>query len=303
MSQLTSRTVTDLADLPPLSTATIPEVTLEPTYEDAEQYQSAGAAVLRGLLTPDEVAEVRDAFQAAGDKGPVESMVDTSMLDPNQGGRDRMLRRFPRMMHPHRYPEQAFGRLAKQWMLDQRLGHVLTVLTGGPVLAAQSMYYFKPPQARGQGLHQDNQPLAVRPGTCHAAWIAVDAADADNGTLIVVPGSGKWDLICGQHKRTGVEESEFFDSASLALPDGIEPVPVLLNAGDVLLFNGQIVHGSYRNKTTDRWRRSLIFHYVPESCEEVAEFYHPLLDFEGDAVDKRVSATGGPCANWVSVTG
>ena len=40
------------------------------------------------------------------------------------------------------------------------------LLLGREPYAAQTMFYFKPPGARGQALHQDQTPLRVQPGTC-----------------------------------------------------------------------------------------------------------------------------------------
>ena len=91
-------------------------------------------------------------------------------------------------MHPHRRPDSEVGAIALDLMLDERILDVVTELIG-PALAAQSMFYFKPPTARGQALHQDNLYLQAHPETCIAAWIAVDDCDADNGGLAVVPGS------------------------------------------------------------------------------------------------------------------
>lgn len=58
------------------------------------------------------------------------------------------------------------------------------------------MFYFKPPGARGQALHQDNLCLRVEPGTCVAAWIAREAIDPENGNLEVVPGTHRMDPFC-----------------------------------------------------------------------------------------------------------
>ncbi len=287
-----------LGDLRPPPPTAIPVVDGPPSPEQVEAYSHAGVARLRGFLSPDELAEAREVFQSAGDKGPIDGLSDDQMKAENFGGRDEMLRRFPRMLHPHRHPEEAFGRLSMRYMLDATLAETMRRLMGADPLAAQSMFYFKPPGARGQGLHQDNNPLAVSPGTCHAAWISLDDADEANGTLIVVPGTANWPILCDANARGEAEEAEFFDGGSLQLPEGCQIVPAELDAGDVLLFNGSLVHGSPKNRTSDRWRRSLIFHYVPDTCEEVAAFYHPLLDMQGREVDRRPSATGGPCANW-----
>src|SRR5690606_26163367 len=167
-------------------------------------------------------------------------------------------------------------------------------------LAAQSMFYFKPPGARGQALHQDNLALRVSRGrpegfaTCVAAWIAVDAADADNGTLVIVPGTGHIELLCPDDDDPEAARKRFI-GGGLRVPEGHEELVVEMDAGDVLFFNGSLVHGSHANTTTDRFRRALIFHYVPQSCAAVADFYHPLLDFSGRMIDKGRSATLNPC--------
>ena len=261
-------------------------------------YRAAGVARLRGFLSPDELAEAREVFQAAGDKGPIDGLSDEQMKAENFGGRDEMLRRFPRMLHPHRHPEEAFGRLSLRYMLDARLAETVGRLWGATRWRRRACSTSSRRAPAGRGCTRTHNPLAVSPGTCHAAWISLDDADEANGTLIVVPGTADWPILCEANARGEAEEAEFFDGGSLQLPEGCKIVPAELDAGDVLFFNGSLVHGSPKNRTSDRWRRSLIFHYVPETCEEVAAFYHPLLDMQGREVDRRPSARGGPCANW-----
>ena len=273
----------------------ITDLSPAPAPAEVADFGRTGVGIARGLLTADEVAEIRDVFQAAGDKGPMEGLADANMLDPDGAGRDAMLRRFPRMLHPHRHPDADFGRLALRWMLSDRVAGVLRGLMGEEPVAAQSMYYFKGPGAAGQSLHQDNLFLSVRPGTCLAAWVAVDDCDAENGAMVVVPGTGGWRLICDGFRSSEANAAEFWGDSSLALPAGCEPIPAVMRAGDVLFFNGSLVHGSYRNKSADRFRRSLIFHYAPQSCGEIARFYHPLLNMDGSVADRDASPAGGPC--------
>src|SRR5258708_12445802 len=80
----------------------------------------------------------------------------------------------------------------------------LTGLLGREPYAVQTMLYFKPPGARGQALHQDQFYLRVQPGTCMAAWMALDACDEANGCLQVVPGSHKWPVLCTEKADTTV---------------------------------------------------------------------------------------------------
>lgn len=218
-------------------------------------------------------------------------------MQQESGNEDDPLLRYPRLLHPHR-ADSELGRVCLEYLLDQRIWDLLRAVTGEEPLAAQSMFYFKPPGARGQGLHQDNNPLAVRPGTCMAAWIAMDRCDSDNGAMSVVPGSGPLPLLCDAEYE---DRRDLFgvggSGASLKLPDDIKPVTAEMDPGDALFFNGQVIHGSYPNTTADQWRRALIFHYASERCEEIAEFYHPLLSSDGSEVKRAVSPEGGICGS------
>ncbi len=158
------------------------------------------------------------------------------------------------------------------------------------------MLYFKPSGARGQALHQDNFYLKVEPGTCIAAWVALDPADRENGGLEVVPGTHRMDVFCPEEADTSVS----FTRDYVPVPEGLEAVPVDLEPGDVLFFNGQLVHGSQPNRTTDRFRRSFICHYVGRSSERMSAWYRPILDFDGNELEMDENKGGGPCGTEVA---
>lgn len=258
-----------------------------PMRQDIEFYQREGYWVARGLFAPDEIDEIRETFMAQAADGPVEGLSDGSRtLGPADP-----LSRYPRMMHPHRRLDLPVGPLSLRTMLDRRLQAVLEALFGEEAIAAQSMFYFKPPGARGQALHQDNFYLRVHPGTCMAAWVAIDRADRENGGMVVVPGSGGMEVVCPEK----ADSTKFFTTEHIPVPEGKREVGVDLEPGDVLFFNGSLIHGSYPNTTTDRFRRSFICHYVPRSCVEVAHWYRPLLTFDGREVEKETARGGGPC--------
>ncbi|MFW6038893.1 MAG: phytanoyl-CoA dioxygenase family protein [bacterium] len=276
-------------------TTCIPEIAALPSDEQIAAFRRAGVGVVRSLLDVAEIEHLMDAFMKAAADGPIENLSETSITTKPGAGDDPLVR-YPRFLHPHRRDDLEIGPLSLRYMLDPRINRVLSALLGEPILAAQSMFYFKPPGARGQGLHQDNQPLAVHPGTCLAAWIPLDRCDEENGALKVVPGSGPLDLLCDA--ETEERADIFFTGRSIKLPGNVMPVIAELDRGDVLLFNGQLIHGSYPNRSPDRWRRTLIFHYAPASCEEIAGFYHPLLDMNGNVVERRKSPAGGPCGRF-----
>ena len=166
------------------------------------------------------------------------------------------------------------------------------------MLAAQSMFYFKPPGARGQALHQDNFYLRVEPGTCVAAWIACDVIDRENGGLEVVPGTHRMDLFCPEEADAEVS----FAREYVPPPPGLAAVPVDMSPGDVLFFNGSLVHGSQPNRTADRFRRSFIGHYVGRSAERIGSYYRTLT-MSGDPVPLRGERGRGPVRHGVRAGG
>ena len=266
------------------------DLAVEPA-DIAQRYAETGVVLMRRLLSPAEVARIRDVYTT-------QIETDRSLGFDDGLPADDILSRYPRIVHPHRRPDSEVGEIALELMLDERILGVVTELIG-PALAAQSMFYFKPPTARGQALHQDNLYLQAHPETCIAAWIAVDDCDAANGGLAVVPGSHVIHVMCPEEADPEVS----FTNVTVPVPEGIEVVQTEMKAGDVLFFHGSVVHGSRPNSTTDRFRRSLIFHYIPEASVEVSTFFQPLITPDGREVTIQVSPDGGPCGEGWSAGG
>jgi len=258
------------------------------TGEHKTQFERDGFLVLRGLFSPAEVSAIRDSFMAANADGPVPglSSIGEGVMDPSDP-----LAFYPRMMNPHSQPERAVGVLARDFLLDPRLRPVLTDLFEEEPVGVQTMFYFKPAGARGQELHQDNFYLRVKPGTCLAAWLAVDDVDAGNGGMKVVPGSHREEVACPQKADAAVS----FTTDYVPVPDGMEAVHCDMKAGDVLFFNGSLIHGSTPNTSATRFRRSLIAHYVPRHSQELSPWYRSPLTFDGEVVQIAEATGGGPC--------
>ena len=260
-----------------------------------QSYIRDGYLIVRSLFTPEETQELRTAFTDLAHQSRPKGLFDDSRLL----GPDDPLAKYPRCMHPHRWKQLPIGRLATRYMLDPRVGAIIRDLFGEEPLAAQSMFYYKPAGARGQDLHQDNFYLRVKPGTCMAAWLAVDDADRENGGMVLVPGSHMTDIVCPKAS----DKSIFFTTEHVDVPAGLQEVPADLKSGDCLFFNGSVIHGSYPNTSRDRFRRAFICHYVPRSSEEVAQHYRPLQTFDGNVLDGIASASGGgSCGNVQAAT-
>jgi len=261
------------------------------TDQQKQQFDRDGFLAVRGLFSAAEIEEIRGTFMEMAKDGPVPGLSDVpKSRDGAPAASNDPLARYPRMMHPHKHPDLPVGPLSMRYMRDARLRPVLATLFGEEPFACQSMFYFKPPGARGQDLHQDNFYLRVKPGTCMAAWIAVDDADAGNGGMMCVPQTASLDIACPEK----ADPTLFFTTEHVEPPAGLEPQMMELRAGDVLFFNGSVIHGSTPNTSADRFRRSLIFHYVPASTVEMSHYYE-ALSFDGERQEIGVNMDGGPC--------
>jgi phytanoyl-CoA hydroxylase len=256
-------------------------------------FRRNGYALAPAVFTAQEIQEIANTFMEQAKDGPVEGLSEINHGGATPYNQADPLRRYPRMIHPHSHPDKIVGPVATKYMLDQRLYVLLKAFFGAEPIAVQSMFYFKPPGARGQALHQDNFYLRVKPDTCVAAWIAIDDADAENGAMVVVPGTHDMEIVCPGDADTGT----FFTTRAVPVPAGLSETLVELKAGDVLFFNGSLIHGSYPNTSKTRFRRALIMHYVPEGTEELATFYRSPKRFNGEVVAIPEAEGGGPCGD------
>ncbi len=250
------------------------------TPGEVARWHSEGYVICRKLWNEEEVAACRHFFDKLAESGAPVGM----NFQPNTESKTP-LKRYPRVMQPHEFHE-----LSMRMMLDKRIESVLTALMDEQPVAAQSMFYYKPPGGKGQALHQDNYYLRVRPKTCVAAWTAIDRSHPENGGLYICPGTQDMEIACPELANP----DESFTTHFVRPPDGITPVPVVLDPGDVLFFNGSIVHGSKPNGTATEWRRSFICHYVPLSAEEIAGSYE-CYHFDGTRRELANARGGGPC--------
>lgn len=256
-----------------------------------QEYREHGFAVVPRLFSRAEVERLGGHFDAMR-----RSRLAAGTLRVGDGIRDAgdPLAAYPRLMQPHRHDSRS-----RAWLLDARLRSWLRAHAGRDPYAVQTMFYFKPPGARGQALHQDQYYLRVQPGTCIAAWMAVDRCDRDNGCLQVVPGTRDVPVMCTEPADRAVS----FTADAVPLPAGLTPQEVIMEPGDVLFFNGQLIHGSLPNRSRARFRRALIGHYVAGEARQVSHYYFPVLDMDGREVTLQESPGGGPCGVWVNRNG
>ncbi len=94
------------------------------------------------------------------------------------------------------------------------------------------------------------------------AWLALGDEKAENGGMLVLPGSHRWDV-----STDALDDAQFLiddhpsNRARLSLAQQID-----LNAGDCLLFSAHCFHAAGKNKT-DREKYSLVYTYHGEQTK------------------------------------
>lgn len=228
------------------------------TEEELRFANESGFLIRRGVFSLDEIEEMTGHYMAInaqgphpGDFGGVPRKTPTDEPDP--------LEKFPRLIQMHHYDEKT-----RTWMNDPRITEPVSDIMGQRAVLIQTMLYFKPPGARGQSFHQDNLYLRTTP--IAAAWVALDRADEENGAMLMAEGTHKLGLL----EREDADTDWSFTSDATKMPEGADLVPIVLDPGDVVFFGGLTIHGSYPNRTKDRFRRSFICHYEGENATKLS---------------------------------
>lgn len=120
-----------------------------------------------------------------------------------------------------------------------------------------SQFIFKNPGAWGQPWHQDSFYFPFEPARpVVGVWLAVSEATLDNGCLHVLPGSHAEPVHAhGPDRREGAN----YGYVEIVDHDMSAAVPVLMNPGDVLVFDSHLMHRSTDNLSSGR-RAAMVFH-------------------------------------------
>ena len=248
------------------------------------QFRRQGFLVVRGLVAPDEIDELRDH---------TEDLMQGRLPEQSRPMAERDLARdggvsvqgleappehlspaekaqyFLRIHMLHRKLE-----LHERYLLHGRVLDVLQALIGPDVLALQTMLFLKPPGKPGQGWHQDSYYIPTFPDSLCGAWIAIDDCDERNGAMWMAAGSGVepvYPPVSGYgHGDRQLENIAYVENVSnpdddandlSPIADRYPQVLVAARAGDVVFFNGHVLHRSKQNWTADRFRRAFVSHY------------------------------------------
>lgn len=252
--------------------------------EAIKTYDERGYVHLRAVFSEPEVAAMaRELVRICRfEHGPVHG-VDVPRPDESD---DELLRKTVAVHFPHK-----LSPLIRDVIRHPALVTVLSTLLGPNVKCVQSMFFVRPSGGPGQAWHQDEHYIPSRDRSVTSTWIAIDRATAENGCLRVIPGSHRRGILWphGPHddpRYDPVGEAHHHPySESDAVTLEAEP-------GDLLVFNGYLLHRSGRNQASHGYRRSLAFHSVR------AETLMPWMGAE-----RRGPIGGADCRDFEMVCG
>ncbi len=129
-----------------------------------------------------------------------------------------------------------------------------------------SQFIFKNPGAWGQPWHQDSYYFPFEPARpILGVWLAVTEATLDNGCLHVLPGSHREPVH--EHvpdRRPGAN----YGYVEIVDHDMTGSVPVLMDPGDLLLFDSHLMHCSTDN-VSQGIRAAMVYHYAATGTVEL----------------------------------
>jgi phytanoyl-CoA hydroxylase len=241
------------------------------TEAQRRQYQDRGYLLVRGVLSPDEVerykARAREYALGNVPPGAHKMVVQDVRVAKGQFKPDDPERGIWKYLNPDRHDPLFHAYPSQPNLLD-----VVEGLIGPDIKAFLLMFIYKPPGLEFvHPYHQDAHYFSFEPhDLCLGTWVPLDRTDADNGTISVIPGSHRREVLLhgppmGEAVNYGVFGVEGYDGH----PD--EQV-LELEAGDGLFFHSRLLHKTGSNRS-DRHRRVLTVHYASSRCRLTGEHH------------------------------
>lgn len=243
--------------------------------DERAAFERDGWVVLRGLLAPDELAELERSymqFLRREIRVPGRDFCDMTAA----WGRPVEDFSIVNVMLPRRWHPPLAGNL-----YERRAADVAAQLCGAGLALDYDQLVAKPPRKSDAVFHwhQDLAYWPVTPDTRTASfWMALDVTDLDNGCVQFVSGSHREPRLREHAPLHGDRNKSHTLVATLRAED--RPAPARLQPGDVSVHHERTLHGSGGN-TSERWRRGYVVAFRAEetiAAERAIGFTHSHED-------------------------
>jgi ectoine hydroxylase-related dioxygenase (phytanoyl-CoA dioxygenase family) len=226
---------------------------LDPALRSA--FERDGFFVVPRFADPDvckamleRVSELCAAAETGGDVARALRMPEPALKDAP----GRAAERTSKLFRIHR-EEPVFRAFAT----EPRLLPLVAGLLGPELDCFLSQFIFKNPGALGQPWHQDAYYFPFDRGPQVGVWLAVTEATLENGPLWVLPGSQREPIHAVEPDRRAHAQ---FGYVEITDHDTSGEIPVLLEAGDLLVFHSHLMHKSTDNRSRGM-RAAMVYHY------------------------------------------
>lgn len=219
-----------------------------------KDYDKNGFAVVRNVIEPELVLEVRNHVDWLSNKHP--------NIRPEAFHHD-LLVNDPFIHH---------------LLKDKQLLDIIELIIGPDIALFGAHYIAKRPfDGKPVGWHQDGSYWPLKPMNVTSVWLAGTNSNIENACMRVLPGT--------QNKKL-LKPSEMIklDTKDYVLDLAIDPnqiddktaVDIELCAGDISIHNPMIVHGSNSNSSSN-WRIGLTLRFIPTSTYVNRENWECIL--------------------------
>jgi ectoine hydroxylase-related dioxygenase (phytanoyl-CoA dioxygenase family) len=231
---------------------------LDPTPSRRNDFATRGyfrvdgfADIATGTAMLDRVVEIVRRADAGDDVRPAMITIEEQA---GYGSRVEPQDRVSKVFRLHRDP------IFHDFASDPRvLDLVRPILGTDDVSCFLSQFIFKNPGAWGQPWHQDSLYFPFEPARpVVGVWLAVTEATLHNGCLHVLAGSNHEPVVSHVPDRRPGANHGYFEIVG---HDTADSEPVLMEAGDLLVFDSHLMHRSTDNQT-DGIRAAMVYHYA-----------------------------------------
>jgi len=212
---------------------------------DLERYAADGYLVLRGVFSTAEMAALRQEADRLIERT---ELIDVDNLrcrwQSHADSGECLFECFD--------PVIDLGRQCASIARDERILRVLAALYGDPACLFKDKLIFKPPGAKGYGLHQDYISWPTFPRSFTTVLVPIDAAGVENGATEVFPG-------CHRQGYLAPQDGMYHELSTTAI-DESRGVILELEPGDIAIFGCLMPHRSAPNGSSGP-RRQLYLSY------------------------------------------
>lgn len=226
--------------------------------EVASQFEADGCAVVRGVFTEEEVAEMERQISAyIRDTVPALPPSDVYYEDAPE----RPIKSLFRL--------EEHSPFFRDLMTHPRLVAIAQAIFGDAEVVPIGSFFFGKAARSGSVTppHQDNAFQNLKPAEAFVATISIDASTPENGALTCQKGSHKLGIL--PHRPSGVMGFSQTLVSPLSTTEYPE-VQLCMTPGDVALHHTNTIHRSEGN-TTDRSRRQLGVQYYSSRAKRDEE--------------------------------